>query len=858
MEELWINDIKVDVFEKSVSQTLQVNDLSELKDRQASYTNRIKLPMTPHNMKAFDFLGISGSQSRKPWEKPRAKYVVDGVELISEGFAVVRKSKTSSFYDVAVYSGNISMFDIIRDKTLPELNWNDLNHHLNVSTWEQSLTNTEGFIYAIGGFGYSQITNLKIERQAPSLFFRTVWDKIFTDAGFTYSGAFFDSNDSFKSELLPMSKGYTVDEVDETVDSIGSVTGATIQFNETGMANQTSYQQQYNLTGGLTGDLTVLAGGLIQSNFDGVLRVQFNTNFSRTYGSGAISLQLNGTPMGYVAVNANGSTNEIITATVSVNDTIRVVFYGTSDIIAQGEPTQAINVSASCSLAFSKITGGMFMDFAAMVADTKQSDFLKDIMQRYGLMFQSKGSNHYEFIQMETLLNDRSGAEDWTEKLSHFGAETYKLGSYAQENHAGYQYEEDIVPSHDGFFGVTNENIPRTKSLFTSIHRISEKTSLSFGGEPVYHIPIWNPIFDESNVLIEVENLVDVSRIFKLKLANTSITAFFIDPLNNTTVLDNVPILSLDEVDMDFYFNNFYPAFNRILNAPRKRADYFYLNNIDIYNLDFFKLKRIDQLGQYYYLNKVAGFKNEKVTKCELIQVNGLTFNQAPDQVGDNTFSLSHGSYVNLTLNSFVNTTPPYSDPEFDAPETIKILSFGSADVEIRNNGIPITSETIVQADNINLSIHDLGNITDAHSAQFTFKIQSFNSSGYSADTGTFFVNVSEYVNQTPIAEAGHNFTLDYDSSLTGQASTILNGSQSSDPDGDPLTFLWTLENEPNSVTLSPNILQPAFATIDVDDPNGFDNTIVFIVRLRVTDPSGAFDEDTIEITLNDTNPNPN
>ena len=40
---------------------------------------------------------------------------------------------------------------------------------------------------------------------------------------------------------------------------------------------------------------------------------------------------------------------------------------------------------------------------------------------------------------------------------------------------------------------------------------------------------------------------------------------------------------------------------------------------IDIYNIDFFKLKYIEQLGQYFYLNKVVNFRDKKLTKCELI-----------------------------------------------------------------------------------------------------------------------------------------------------------------------------------------------------------------------------------------------
>ena len=45
------------------------------------------------------------------------------------------------------------------------------------------------------------------------------------------------------------------------------------------------------------------------------------------------------------------------------------------------------------------------------------------------------------------------------------------------------------------------------------------------------------------------------------------------------------------------------------------------LSVLDYYSLDFFKLIYIKQLGQYYYMNKVSGFKEGRLTKVELIQV---------------------------------------------------------------------------------------------------------------------------------------------------------------------------------------------------------------------------------------------
>ena len=51
--------------------------------------------------------------------------------------------------------------------------------------------------------------------------------------------------------------------------------------------------------------------------------------------------------------------------------------------------------------------GGEFIDFSVIMPETSQIDFVKDVMQRYGLMYtQDRNSNHFKFIRFEKLLNE--------------------------------------------------------------------------------------------------------------------------------------------------------------------------------------------------------------------------------------------------------------------------------------------------------------------------------------------------------------------------------------------------------------------------------------------------------------------
>lgn len=91
--------------------------------------------------------------------------------------------------------------------------------------------------------------------------------------------------------------------------------------------------------------------------------------------------------------------------------------------------------------------------------------------------------------------------------------------------------------------------------------------------------------------------------------------------------------------------------------------------------------------------------------------------------------------------------------------------------------------------------------------------------------------------NSPPSAAAGSDFT-----EVIGQTAT-LDGSGSSDPDGDPLTYSWTLLSRPAgsaSILASPTAVKPTFL---VDRPG------TYLARLVVSDGTASSIEDTVTVT---------
>ena len=170
--------------------TKHVNNIAELKDRQADFTTDFKIPATRKNRLILESANLLSSNTFVPYVKNSCTYVEDGIELISDGYIVIL-SHEKGYFNAAAYSGNADFFKLIDKLNLNNLNLPDLNHRYYpnfIYTPEYEKADMKYLFFEPSAQGDLFKSNTLFAYYRPFVSCKRLFKQIIEDQGYTLTG----------------------------------------------------------------------------------------------------------------------------------------------------------------------------------------------------------------------------------------------------------------------------------------------------------------------------------------------------------------------------------------------------------------------------------------------------------------------------------------------------------------------------------------------------------------------------------------------------------------------------------------------------------------------------------------------
>jgi hypothetical protein len=436
-----------------IAVTFSVQDLADVTKRKGAFSKTIALPSTKGNDAAFrhaynvqSFVG-----GFTPNKQVKCAVWSDGVQVFAGTMQLLSMTvmKNQATYEVAIYGEEVALFSNMADvKLVDTVGVTGMNHTFSVSlvtgTWDDSYSDASGYVYGIidaaGHFHCYDVTNplgplaplfssitpifdrlIPIELMRPNIWVKKMVDLIFSQHGYRYQSAFFDTTE-FERMVIPYAGDAFayVSASDKCYVGSELVTwdGAeekTIIFDETGDPFFNGGDGKVNTTTGLYTS---------SSQYIGIYRLRFEGIF--TGGADPTTFIISAKD------NAGNVLKDQYGNNIQVTETI-----GTTERLLSLDATLIFPAAGTMKITIYCDTGGSTMDAGtlqinllerfsvvgqsmdmrtALPADTLQIDLLADLQKMFNLYFyQSPQDPSLIYIEPWTTFYS-SSVVDWSQK----------------------------------------------------------------------------------------------------------------------------------------------------------------------------------------------------------------------------------------------------------------------------------------------------------------------------------------------------------------------------------------------------------------------------------------------------------
>ena len=196
-----------------------INDIENIAERKSDFSKTITLPGTQNNNDIFSNIfnlnrSVVNTQTYNfapdfnPSLKADAILYKNGVVILQGYLQLVNINVVDDYeieYEIIIIGRTANLFQDLGERKLNELDLSAYNHIWNRTNIEASWSGTSalGYYYGLIDYGIdSSEVNWTISNYLPQIYLKAIIDKIFSENGYSYSSAFFDST-RFKKLVIP-------------------------------------------------------------------------------------------------------------------------------------------------------------------------------------------------------------------------------------------------------------------------------------------------------------------------------------------------------------------------------------------------------------------------------------------------------------------------------------------------------------------------------------------------------------------------------------------------------------------------------------------------------------------------------
>ncbi len=226
LTKIYINNEQIDLKDDvSIPLNFNIADIREPEKRGTTWSKTVVLPGTSFNNALFSniwnvnaAINSSGTTNFNPNFNPNLKAEAEITYNEARQFKgicqLLNVNVTDKYeieYEVAFFGELQNVFQFFNNKYLRDINLSEYNHTYTAFNQQLSWTKPigQGYLYPMIDYGYGTNNQFTVQNMFPSIYVKTIIDKMFSEAGFSYESNFLNT-DLFKRLVIPYSGGSTL------------------------------------------------------------------------------------------------------------------------------------------------------------------------------------------------------------------------------------------------------------------------------------------------------------------------------------------------------------------------------------------------------------------------------------------------------------------------------------------------------------------------------------------------------------------------------------------------------------------------------------------------------------------------